>query len=231
MDENTKLMISLNLEDLKPLRDKIATSIRDSILRGKLKPGERLMELDLAKLLGISRTPIREAFLQLESEGFLKVIPRKGAIVTETSFKDAEETYEIKSVIEGLAARLATLKLTDEQINELEKINKEMEEIALSENKDYQKFLELNSSFHKVINESCGNDKLIKLILNLRYQTFRYNYLFLSLISHLESSVQEHNQIIEAIKKRDEELVEKLVKKHNENAKNLLVEFIKNKTS
>ncbi|MCR4416436.1 MAG: GntR family transcriptional regulator [Ignavibacteria bacterium] len=229
MNENSQVNISLNLEDLKPLRDKIASSIRESILTGKLKPGERLMELDLANQLGISRTPVREAFLQLESEGFVQVIPRKGAVVTETSFNDAKETYEIKSVLEGLAAKLATSFLTEEQIDELVELNNQMKKISKTKEKDYQKFLQLNSKFHKIINESCGNSKLIKLIHNLRHQTFRYNYLFLSLISHLEHSVQEHEKIIMAIKKRNQNLVEELVKRHNENAKEALIKFIKNK--
>lgn len=228
MKQELKEEFKLQLDELKPLRDRIASLIRDSILKGKLKPGERLMEIDVASSLGISRTPLREAFLQLESEGFVKVIPRKGAIVSETSPDDAEETYEIKGALEALAAKLAADKITEEKIEELEKLNERMKKIAQSKQKDYSEFLKLNSSFHKIINESSGNKKLIKMIENLRYQTFRYNFIFLSLISHLKESVNEHEKIIKALKKKNAELVEKLVKKHNENAKNLLVKFIKN---
>ncbi|MCX8057283.1 MAG: GntR family transcriptional regulator [Ignavibacteria bacterium] len=222
-----ELEISLKPDDLKPLRDRIADLIRASILKGKIKPGERLMEIEVAKQLGISRTPLREAFLQLESEGFVKVIPRKGAIVAETTPDDAEETYQIKGALEALAAKLATEQITKEKIDKLIELNERMRKISQSKQKDYSEFLELNSAFHKIINESSGNQKLIRMIGNLRYQTFRYNYIFLSLISHLKDSVKEHDAIIKALKKKNADLVEKLVEKHNENAKNLLVKFIK----
>lgn len=228
MKQELKEKFKLQLDELKPLRDRIASLIRDSILKGQLKPGERLMEVDVASSLGISRTPLREAFLQLESEGFVKVIPRKGAIVSETSPNDAEETYEIKGALEALAAKLATNKITKEKIEELTQLNEKMRKISQSKQKDYSEFLKLNSAFHRIINESSGNQKLIKMIENLRYQTFRYNFIFLSLISHLKESVNEHEKIINALKKKNSELVEKLVQKHNENAKNLLVKFIKN---
>lgn len=228
MKEELKEEFKLQLDELKPLRDRIASLIRDSILKGKLKPGERLMEIDVASSLGISRTPLREAFLQLESEGFVKVIPRKGAIVSETSPEDAEETYEIKGALEALAARLATTKISKEKIDELIQLNEKMRKIAQSKQKDYSEFLELNSAFHKIINSSSGNKKLIKMIENLRHQTFRYNFIFLSLVSHLQDSIKEHEQIISALKKKNADQVEKLVKRHNENAKKSLVNFIKN---
>lgn len=228
MNEDLKKEFQLKVDDLSPLRDKIASLIRDSILKGKLKPGERLMEVDVANSLGISRTPLREAFLQLESEGFVKVIPRKGAIVAETSPEDAEETYQIKGALEGLAAKLAAEKISKDKIDELIKLNERMRKISQSKQKDYSNFLELNSAFHKIINESSGNHKLVKMIKNLRHQTFRYNFIFLSLISHLKESVSEHDKIIDALKKRNSELAKKLVEQHNENAKVLLVKFIKN---
>lgn len=228
MNEDLKKEFQLKVDDLSPLRDKIASLIRDSILKGKLKPGERLMEVDVANSLGISRTPLREAFLQLESEGFVKVIPRKGAIVAETSPEDAEETYQIKGALEGLAAKLAAEKISKDKIDELINLNERMRKISQSKQKDYSNFLELNSAFHKIINESSGNHKLVKMIKNLRHQTFRYNFIFLSLISHLKESVSEHDKIIDALKKRNSELAKKLVEQHNENAKVLLVNFINN---
>lgn len=228
MNEELKLEFKLQLDELKPLRDRIASLIRESILKGKLRPGERLMEIDVANSLGISRTPLREAFLQLESEGFVKVIPRKGAIVSETSPDDAQETYEIKGALEALAAKLAANKITKKEIEDLIKLNERMRKISQSKQKDYSEFLELNSAFHKIINSSSGNQKLIKMIENLRHQTFRYNFIFLSLQSNLKDSVQDHDKIINALKKKDADLVEKLVKRHNENAKNLLVNYIKN---
>jgi DNA-binding GntR family transcriptional regulator len=222
------LNVTFNIEEVKPLREIIAATIRNYIIEGKIKPGERLLEPNVAKLLGVSRTPLREAFLQLESEGFLKFNPRKGALVTETSLEDAEETYEIKGALEALAASLASSNITPQQIDELIIINKKMESIANSKKKDYKSFLELNSIFHQKIYELCGNEKLKKTIKTLRNQTLRYNYIFLSLLSHLNESVNEHYEIIQALKKGNQKEVELAVKNHNDSALRLLKNYIEN---
>ncbi len=222
------LNVTFNIEEVKPLREIIASTIRNYIIEGKIKPGERLLEPNVAKLLGVSRTPLREAFLQLESEGFLKFNPRKGALVTETSLEDAEETYEIKGALEALAASLASSNITPQQIDELIVINKKMESIANSKKKDYKNFLELNSIFHQKIYEVCGNEKLKKTIKTLRNQTLRYNYIFLSLLSHLNESVNEHYEIIQALKKGNQKEVELAVKNHNDSALRLLKNYIEN---
>lgn len=222
------LNISLNIDEIKPLREIIVSKIRELIINGTIKPGERLLEPNVAKMLGVSRTPLREAFLQLESEGFLKFNPRKGALVANTSLEDAEETYVIKGALEALAANLASVKITDEQIDELIAINKKMESISHSKKKDYKSFLELNSLFHQKIYELCGNEKLKKTIKTLRNQTLRYNYSFLYLSSHLEESVDEHYEIIQALKNRNQQQVEFAVKKHNDSALRLLKNYIEN---
>lgn len=227
MIEKEPINISFRAEELKPLRDRIASSIRDSIIEGKIKPGERLMEPEVAKMMGVSRTPLREAFLQLESEGFVKVIPRRGAVVTETSLKDAEETYVIKGALEGIAARLAVMNITNSDLDELFDLNSKMERIAQSPEKDYKTFLELNARFHQKIYESSGNEKLIKNINLLRNQTLRYNFIFLSLLSHLDESVAEHFQMLEALRGRDQDEIERLVKNHSETARQALCDYIK----
>lgn len=213
--------------DLKPLREKISGLIRDSIIEGKIKPGQRLTEPEIASSLGVSRTPIREAFLQLESDGFVKVQPRKGAIVTELSLKDAEETYVIKGVLEALAAGLATEYISENEIENLIKLNQQLDKIASSELKNYKRFLDLNAKFHLTLYEHSGNNKLIKTIKTLRNQTLRYNYIYLSLHSHLDESVKEHFKIIELIKIHDSKEVEKMIKIHGEAARIALYDFIK----
>lgn len=222
------MKIDILAADLKPLRDKIATLIRDSVIEGKLKPGERLTEPEIAASLGVSRTPVREAFLQLESEGFVKVQPRKGAIVTELSLKDAEETYIIKGSLEALACCLAIDFITDDDFENLFRINQQMERIANSESKNYKRFLDLNAKFHQSLYELCKNSKLIKTITTLRNQTLRYNYIYLSLLSHLDESVKEHYYIIDLVKSKDKEELEKYIKIHGENARMALYDFIKN---
>jgi DNA-binding GntR family transcriptional regulator len=105
------------------LREKILETIRDAILKGTMKPGERVSEPDLAERFGISRTPIREAFRQLESEGYLVVIPRKGAVVASLSERDVEEFYAIKIILEGFAAKMASVNRTEKDFVRLEAIN------------------------------------------------------------------------------------------------------------
>jgi len=222
------MSLELIAADLKPLRDKISTSIRDLIIEGKLKPGERLTEPEISASLGISRTPLREAFLQLESEGFVQVLPRKGAIVTDINLQDAVDIYTIKASLEALATRLACPLIQAEAFDTLIKLNQQMEKISVSENKNYRRFLDLNARFHQTIYENSNNNKLIKLINTLRNQTLRYNYIYLTLLSHLGESVKEHYEMIDCLKSKDLDKVETLIKSHGENARIALYEFLKN---
>ena len=210
-----------------PLRESIANSIRDSITRGKLKPGERLWEPVVAEQLGVSRTPIREAFLQLESEGLVEVMPRKGAIVSDVSVKNAEELYIVRSVLEGLAARLTSEKITDELICGLKDINEKLIEYVKEESDNFIEITKLNNEFHDIINRSSCNDKLCQTIDVLRKQTMRYNYIYLSTLLRLKVSVKEHEEIIEFLSKKNAEESEKFMRKHIENAGKELCEYIK----
>src|SRR5512136_2381908 len=119
-----------NIEKHLTLREKILETIRDAIMSGGLKPGEKVAEPELAERFGISRTPIREAFRQLESEGYLHVVPRKGAVVATFSQRDVEEFYAIKSILEGYAARRACEKLTPREIEKLQAINDRLRQLA-----------------------------------------------------------------------------------------------------
>ncbi|MEA3348360.1 MAG: GntR family transcriptional regulator, partial [Pseudomonadota bacterium] len=122
--------ISSVISGHKTLREKIVEVLREAIIRQKIRPGERITELEVAERFGISRTPIREAFRQLESEGFLTIIPRKGAVVSDIQEKDIRDFYEIKGVLEGYAARQAVALITEKDIARLEQFNREMEECA-----------------------------------------------------------------------------------------------------
>jgi DNA-binding GntR family transcriptional regulator len=221
--------VHLDTEDLKPLREKIASNIRNRIIESKIKPGERLTESDVANLLGVSRTPLREAFFQLHAEGFVKFTPRKGAIVSDISLTDAEETYVIKTALEALAARLAVQNVTHTFIDKLTDINQRLNEQILKEKKDIKRIFDLNHKFHQMIIEASGNRKLSDMLLLVRQQTQRYNYIYLSLLSRLEDSIAEHWNIINALKDRDAGRVEELVKKHSEGAQKILCDYMRSK--
>jgi DNA-binding GntR family transcriptional regulator len=222
-------MAIIKLNEPEPLREKIASSIREAIIDGKINPGERLTEPGVAEMLGVSRTPLREAFLQLESEGLLKVTPRKGAIVTDISEADADETYSIRVALEALAGGFAAENISPSEIQQLIELNSKMEKISKAVKKDYKKFIDLNSQFHSVIYNASKKRKLINLIGILRAQTLRYNTLYHTLFSRLTNSVKEHSEIITALKKKDKNRTEQLLKKHGEKAKQTLIEYIRGK--
>jgi DNA-binding GntR family transcriptional regulator len=185
------------IERHQTLREKILETIREAILKGALKPGEKVAEPELAERFGISRTPIREAFRQLESEGYLTVIPRKGAVVTSLSERDVAEFYSIKSILEGYAARIATERLSDKEIERLEAINDRLEQLARDE----------------LFIKAAGNEKLYELISHLMMKFNRPRMASLSLPGRMEISVQEHRKIIEAFKGKDGEKADNLVRK------------------
>src|SRR3990170_3797681 len=146
-------VLAYPVENPLPLRERIVDFIKDSVVTGRLKPGERVPEQEIAESFGISRTPIREAFRQLESEGFLTVTPRKGAVVSPITDKDVSEFYAIKSLLEGYAAKTACEKLTDKEIKRLEGLNSQMRKSA--EKNDVKGFFRLDNQFHDTFLKAC----------------------------------------------------------------------------
>jgi len=199
------------IERHQTLREKILESIREAILKGTLKPGERVSEPELAERFGISRTPIREAFRQLESEGYLLVIPRKGAVVASLSERDVMEFYAIKSILEGHAARIAAERMTERDLERLETINNRLQQIA--GDGDIKTFFRIHNEFHELFIKASGNDKLVELINHLVLKFNRLRLASLAQPGRMDISVQEHRKIIEAFRKHDGELAENLVRR------------------
>lgn len=199
------------IERHQTLREKILEKIREDILKGNLRPGEKVAEPELAASFGISRTPIREAFRQLESEGYLTVIPRKGAVVASLSERDVAEFYAIKSILEGYAARIAAERLSDKDLERLEAINERLEKLA--KEGDVKTFFRVHNEFHDLFIKAAGNDKLSDLITQLMMKFNRPRLASLLLPGRMEISVQEHRKIIEAFKHKDGEKADNLVRK------------------
>lgn len=196
------------------LREKILESIRDAIISGAIKSGSKVSEPDLAERFGISRTPIREAFRQLESEGYLTVIPRKGAVVSAFTQKDVEEFYAIKSILEGYAARLACSKLSEKEIDRLETINMRLSDLC--EHSDIKQFFRVHNDFHDLFIKAADNDKLREMINLLVTRFQRLRLMSLSQPGRMAVSVQEHTKIITAFRARDCDAAELLVRKNAE---------------
>ncbi len=199
------------IERHQTLREKILETIRDAILRGVLKPGEKVAEPELAERFGISRTPIREAFRQLESEGYLTVIPRKGAVVTALSERDVKEFYAIKAILEGYAARIAAKNLSDKEIERLEAINQRLQQLA--DEGDVKAFYRTHNEFHELFIRAAGNQKLAELINQLVIKFNRPRMASLSLPGRMQISVNEHSRLLEAFKNRNGEQADNLVRK------------------
>ncbi len=198
------------IERHQTLREKILETIRDAILKGSLKPGERVSEPELAERFGISRTPIREAFRQLESEGYLVVIPRKGAVVASLSARDIEEFYAIKIILEGFAARMAADKLTEKDIERLEAINERLAQIA--KEGDVKTFFRVHNEFHELFIKAAGNDKLFEMINQLVMKFKRLRLASLSQPGRMEISVEEHRNMIRAFRNHDGDRADRLVR-------------------
>jgi DNA-binding GntR family transcriptional regulator len=210
------------------LRERIVTFVKDSIINGRLKPGERVPEHEIAENFGISRTPIREAFRQLESEGFITVIPRKGAVVSPITAKDVSEFYSIKSLLEGYAAGLACGKFTEKELKRLTQINQQMQKHAAKN--DVRGFYRLDNQFHEVFLSSSGNDKLCVLAHQIAQQFERFRIMALSLPGRMNTSIKQHEDIIKAFTEQNAELVEKLVRANAElSSKVLVTELLRDK--
>ena len=202
----------MRLKKHQTLREQIVSSLRESIIKGELNPGQKLTEPELAERLGISRTPIREAFRQLESEGFLTVIPRRGAVVSRITRKEIEDFYELKSLLEGYAARIGAEKITEKGLEKLGKINDQL--AILAEKGDVEAFFIKNDEFHNTFISYCGNEKLLEFRDHLVQRFMRFRLGALSVPGRLMDSVGQHKTIIRAFARRDGRLAEAVVLEH-----------------
>ena len=217
-EEGTKKMtdhLELNMDAYLPLRDVVFNTLREAILRGDLEPGERLMELQLASKLGVSRTPIREAIRMLEQEGLAITIPRKGAIVAGMTEKDMQDVLEIREALEELSVQVACDKITEEGIKKLAE-NKRLFEQSL-ETKNIKRMAEADVAFHDVIYQATDNPKLVNMLNNLREQMYRYRVEYLKDEENYKELLKEHEAIYDGIVKRDKQAVTSMIRKHISN--------------
>jgi len=203
------------MNDYLPLRDVVFNTLRQAILRGELKPGERLMEIQLANKLGVSRTPIREAIRKLELEGLVLMIPRKGAEVAEITEKSLKDVLEIRRALEDLAVRLACEKITKEELKELKKAGDEFKKVLKSQ--DITEVAEADVRFHDVIYMATDNPKLIQLLNNFREQMYRFRVEYLKKAEVRPQLLAEHDEIIKFITEGNKEEASRVVTRHIEN--------------
>ena len=207
-----------------PLRDVVFHTLRRAIMQGDLKPGERLMEIKLANRLGVSRTPIREAIRMLELEGLVTMIPRKGAQVAEITEKDLKDVLEVRIGLEELAVKFVCQRINRQQLEELHRAARSFEEAVRSE--DLTRLAEADVNFHDLIYKATGNERLVQLLNNIREQMYRYRVEYLKDEEIRSSLIQEHNQLWEALKDRDEKKAARITQEHIERQQEYILENI-----
>lgn len=204
--------LKLDMNQYLPLRDVVFHTLREAILKGELKPGERLMELQLAAKLGVSRTPIREAIRMLEQEGLAVTVPRKGAEVAKMTEKDMEDVLVVRAALDGLAVELACDNITEEQLEQLQ--NAERRFGNCIKNGELKKIAEADVEFHEVIYQATGNARLVTMLSNLREQMYRYRVEYLKDADNYPELLREHQAIVEGISKRDKKHVSEVMRSH-----------------
>ena len=205
----------VNLNDYKPLRDVIFDTLREAIIVGELKPGQRLMEVQLAEKMGVSRTPVREAIRKLELEGLVEMLPRKGAHVAELSVKDIMDVLEVRATLDGLATSLSATRITDDEKKELRHLLDQF--INYVEKENLQGSIKKDVEFHDVIYRSSGNDKLIQISNNLREQIQRFRIVYIKDYSSSRELIREHTEIYEAIIAGNPETAMEAARRHIKN--------------
>ena len=219
--------LEVTMDEYLPLRDVVFNTLRQAILKGELKPGERLMEIQLANKLGVSRTPIREAIRKLELEGLVLMIPRKGAEVADITEKSLRDVLEVRKALEELAVQLACEKITEAEIEELKKAAEDFKKILKSN--DVTQIAEADVHFHDIIYMATDNQKLIQLLSNLREQMYRYRVEYLKRESVYPKLIAEHEEIIRFIQEKNKTQAAEMVSRHIDNQVDAVMAVIRNK--
>lgn len=213
-----------NLEKMLSLKDKAYKVIKFGITRGNLKPGLFLAEEKLSKSMNISRGPIREALNRLEKEGFVTIIPRRGTMVSNMTAQEVKDIFKIRGLLEPFAAKESLSRISKPKLEEIKK--KFVTLMAKPENKENRmRFFVIDERFHKLLNEKCRNKKLIDILDNFEDHTNWFINLFLKNYSFKES-IKEHLSIIEAIEKKEEDLVAANLIRHLERVENSVLSEI-----
>ncbi len=215
----------INLDTYQPLREVICESLRNAIKNGKLKPGERLMEVQLAEELGISRTPVREAIRKLEQEGYVIMLPRRGTYVSSVSVHDVQEIFEIRTALEKLSTGLAARRIENEELEQLQKLLTKIE--GYIEKHDIDNIVKTDIEFHDLLYKVSRNERLSGIISNLKEQLSRFRTLSMSYPGRLEETLEEHREMVEAIASGDVEAAREAAERHMVRAEETLLKAMR----
>ena len=215
----------MQMDAFLPLRDVVFNTLRQAILTGDLKPGERLMEIHLANKLGVSRTPIREAIRKLELEGLVTMIPRRGAEVAQITEKSMNDVLEVRRAMDALSIELACERITNEEIECLKVACENFEEAVLT--KDVKMIAQADVALHDIIVKATGNQRLVQLVYNLSEQMYRYRFEYIKDASQHERLIEEHRIIYDSIVKKDKVTASEAAKMHIDNQEKAIIQQIR----
>ncbi|MBI4276853.1 MAG: GntR family transcriptional regulator [Armatimonadetes bacterium] len=197
-------------EAIVSVNDAVTRVVRDAILRGKFRPGERLVQDDLAAELKVSRQPVREALRRLESEGLIIQLPQRGFVVREYSEGDVRENYYLRQLLECEAARLAAGRILPQELEPLKAANRAMADAVSAQ--DASSVVERNARFHRLVHESARMPGLVRLINQLWVGLTVLTPLFIS--GRASRSIREHEAIIAALQAHDAEQADTAMREH-----------------
>ncbi len=213
------------MDDFLPLRDVVFKTLRQAILTGELKPGERLMEIHLANKLGVSRTPIREAIRKLELEGLVTMVPRRGAQVAQITEKSMSDVLEVRRALDELAVELACLRITQEEKEQLKEACLNFEKIVITN--DVHEIAKADVAFHDIIFAATGNGRLSQMVNNLAEQMYRYRYEYIKDEKQHDMLVKEHRKIYDSIIANDTDSAKEAIRIHIENQEKAILRQIR----
>ena len=214
-------MINFDLQNHRPLREIVYEELKRQIRIGEIAPGTRMMEVELADEMGVSRTPVREAIRKLEKEGLVSIEPRRGAYASDISIKDIVDVMEVRQDLEGMAAGLAAIKATKEEKEALKKATEEYRRAV--ETGSIDEIIKWDEAFHKRVVGCSGNKTLIQLVSQVQELALRFRYIYYDDFSRFEGQPMEHKDIVDAIISGDAEKARKSADEHISRLKEFVI--------
>ena len=219
-------MLNLDLQNHRPLREIVYEELKRQILVGEIAPGTRMMEVELAEDMGVSRTPVREAIRKLEKEGLVTIEPRRGAYASDISIKDMVDVLEVRQMLEGMAASMAAQKVTEEEKLDFVEANSAYKNAVKKGN--IEEIIRYDELFHQLIVSYSGNKTLNQLLSQVQELALRFRYIYYDDFSRYENMPVEHEEIEEAIISGDTQKAKVVAEEHVERLKKFVIDEGKN---
>ncbi len=215
-------MLNFDIQNHKPLREMVYEELKKQILTGEIIPGTRMMEVELAEEMGVSRTPIREAIRKLEKEGLVTIEPRRGAYASMISTEDMVEILEVRQDLEGLAAFFAAERMQPAQMEELKSISASYNDAVTRGS--MEDMIKYDTRFHRIIVDSCHNKILVQMIEQLQELVLRFRYIYYDNFKRAENMPEEHDEILRAIQSKDKDRAREAADVHINRLKTMVIE-------